>query len=68
MINKAKLLIILIPLGFIIRFLDHKITDEKFLLNNKVSDHYLFLGCLLAIVLGLIFIIIFLDKNSDLKK
>ena len=38
-----KLLLVLIPLGFLIRFIDLKVIDG-FLSSNVHSKHYIFIG------------------------
>ena len=62
---KLSFILILIPLGIIIRFVDQKVTEEGFLSNNAISDHYLFVTGLVIIVIGLLAAILYFDKQSN---
>ena len=53
-LKKLSFILILIPLGVIIRFVDQKVTEEGFLSTNSISDHYLFVTGLVMIVVGLL--------------
>ena len=60
---KYRFLLLLIPLGLFVRHIDIKVYDG-FLSNNSVSEHYSYLGILLAVLIILIFSIIYFDKKS----
>ena len=64
-LNKLSFILILIPLGIIIRFVDQKVTKEGFLSTNAISDHYLFVSGLVIIVMGLLAAILYFDKQSN---
>ena len=64
-IKKLRFILILIPLGIIIRFIDLKITEDGFLSTNSVADHYLFIAGLIIIVIGLLTAILYFDKQSN---
>ena len=62
---KLSFILLLIPLGIIIRFVDQKVTEEGFLSTNAISDHYLFVTGLVIIVIGLLAAILYFDKQSN---
>jgi hypothetical protein len=64
-IKKFKFLLLLIPLGIIIRFIDQKVTQEGFLSTNAISDHYLFIAGLVISLIGLLVAILYYDKQSN---
>ena len=64
-LKKLSFILILIPLGIIIRFVDQKITKEGFLSTNAISDHYIFVSGLVIIVIGLLAAILYFDKKSN---
>ena len=64
-IKKFRFLLLLIPLGIVIRFVDQKVTQDGFLSTNTISDHYLFITGLLVIVIGLLAAILYYDKQSN---
>ena len=64
-LKKLSFILILIPLGIIIRFVDQKITKEGFLSTNAISDHYIFVSGLVIIVIGLLAAILYFDKQSN---
>ena len=64
-LKKISFILILIPLGIIIRFVDQKVTKEGFLSTNAISDHYLFVSGLVIIVIGLLAAILYFDKQSN---
>ena len=64
-LKKLSFILILIPLGIIIRFVDKKVTEEGFLSTNAISDHYLFVTGLVIIVIGLLAAILYFDKQSN---
>ena len=65
-LKKLKFIFILIPLGIIIRYVDLKVTKDGFLSTNEIADHYIFVIGLLFIVIGLIFVIMYFEKKSNL--
>ena len=65
-LKKLKFIFILIPLGIIIRYVDLKVTKDGFLSTNEIADHYIFVIGLLFIVIGLVFVIIYFEKKSNL--
>tara|TARA_Y200000002_G_scaffold255920_1_gene212319 strand:+ start:367 stop:576 length:210 start_codon:yes stop_codon:yes gene_type:complete len=64
-LKKLSFILILIPLGITIRFVDQKVTKEGFLSTNAISDHYLFVLGLVIIVIGLLAAILYFDKQSN---
>jgi len=64
-IKKFKFLLLLIPLGIVIRFIDQKVTQDGFLSTNAISDHYLFISGLVVVVIVLLNAILYFDKKSD---
>ncbi len=64
-LKKLSFLLILIPLGIIIRFVDQKVTEDGFLSTNAISDHYLFVTGLVIIVISLLAAILYFDKQSN---
>ena len=64
-LKKLSFILILIPLGIIIRFVDQKVTEEGFLSTNAISDHYLFVTGLVIIVIGLLAAILYFDRQSN---
>ena len=65
-LKKLKFIFILNPLGIIIRYVDLKVTKDGFLSTNEIADHYIFVIGLLFIVIGLVFVIIYFEKKSNL--
>ena len=68
MIKKNKkfgFLLLLIPLGIVIRYIDRKVTQDGFLSTNAISDHYLFISGLLVVVIVLLSVILYFDKKSN---
>ena len=63
MFKKIRFLLLLIPLGILIRFDDLKVTQDGFLSTNELSDHYLFIGGLVVIVIGLLAEVLYFDKK-----
>lgn len=63
--KKFRFILILIPLGIIIRFVDIKITQYGFLSTNATADHYMFIAGLVLIVIGLLAAILYFDKHSN---
>tara|TARA_B100002019_G_C21240823_1_gene585461 strand:- start:725 stop:934 length:210 start_codon:yes stop_codon:yes gene_type:complete len=64
-LKKFRFILLLIPLGIVIRFVDQKVTQDGFLSTNAISDHYLFITCLVVIVIGLLAAILYFDKQSN---
>ncbi len=64
-IKKFKFLLLLLPLGMIIRFVDLKVTKDGFLSTNTIGDHYLFIAGLVLIVIALLVAILYFDKKSN---
>jgi hypothetical protein len=68
MIKKNKkfgFLLLLIPLGIVIRYIDRKVTQDGFLSTNTISDHYLFISGLVVVVIVLLSVILYFDKKSN---
>jgi len=68
MIKKNKkfgFLLLLIPLGILIRYIDRKVTQDGFLSTNAISDHYLFISGLVVVVIVLLSVILYFDKKSN---
>ena len=63
-IKKLRFLLLLIPLGIIIRYVDLEITKGGFLSTNEKSDHFVFIGGLVFLVLGLLVVVLYFDKKS----
>jgi hypothetical protein len=63
-INRFKYILILIPLGIIIRFIDIQVTDG-FLSSNENKDHFLFIAGLVVLVIALLSIVLYFDKKSN---
>jgi hypothetical protein len=64
-IKKYRFILLLIPLGFVIRFVDQKVTQDGFLSTNAIADHYLFISGLVIIVIALLAVILYFDKQSN---
>lgn len=64
-IKKYKFILLLIPLGIVIRFVDQKVTQDGFLSTNAIADHYLFIAGLVVIVIGLLVAVLNFDQNSN---
>jgi hypothetical protein len=68
MIKKNKkfgFLLLLIPLGIVIRYIDRKVTQDGFLSTNAISDHYLYISGLVVVVIVLLSVILYFDKKSN---
>jgi hypothetical protein len=50
--------------GLFIAFLDGKIL-QGFLASNQIPDHYLFIGSLVLVVMGIIFAILRFDNKNE---
>ena len=64
-VKKYKFILLLIPLGIVIRFVDQKVTQDGFLSTNAIADHYLFIAGLVVIVIGLLVAVLYFDQNSN---
>ena len=64
-VKKLRFILLLIPLGIIIRYLDLKVVKGGFLSTNKISDHFMFIGGLVFLVLALLAVILYFDKKSN---
>ena len=64
-IKKLRLLLLLIPLGIIIRYVDLEVTKGGFLSTNEKSEHFVFIGGLVLLVLALLAFIIYFDKKLN---
>jgi hypothetical protein len=64
-LKKFRFILLLIPVGIVIRFVDQKVTQDGFLSTNAISDHYLFITGLVVIVIGLLAAILYFDKQSN---
>ncbi|MGC6478987.1 MAG: hypothetical protein ACON42_01260 [Flavobacteriaceae bacterium] len=62
--KKLGFLLILIPLGFFIRYLDLKVFDG-FLADNQTKDHFKFIGVLVGTVAILLAAVLYFDKKSN---
>ena len=64
-LKKFRFIILLIPLGIVIRFVDQKVTRDGFLSTNAIGDHYIFIAGLVVIVIGLLAAILYFDQQSN---
>ncbi len=64
-LKKFRFILLLIPLGIIIRFVDQKVTQDGFLSTNTIADHYIFIASLVVIVIALLGAILYFDKQSN---
>ncbi len=64
-IKKLSFLLLLIPLGIIIRYVDLEITKGGFLSTNEKSDHFVFIGGLVFLVIVLLVVVLYFDKKSN---
>tara|TARA_B100001057_G_C22147484_1_gene680648 strand:- start:309 stop:518 length:210 start_codon:yes stop_codon:yes gene_type:complete len=64
-VKKLKFILLLIPLGIIIRYLDIKVVKGGFLSTNEISDHFIFIGGLVFIALALLAVVLYFDKKSN---
>ena len=65
-IKKYKFILLLLPLGIVIRFVDQKVTQDGFLSTNAIADHYLFIAGLVVIFIGLLVAVLYFDQHSNL--
>lgn len=62
--KRLGFLLILIPLGLFIRYLDLQVFDG-FLSDNQTVDHIKFIGVLVVVVSVLLTAILYFDKKSN---
>jgi len=63
-LKRLRFLLILIPLGIFIRFIDLEI-NEGFLATNETADHYKYVFGLVAAVALLLTAILYFEKNTE---
>ena len=64
-LKKFRFILLLIPLGIVIRYIDQKVTQDGFLSTNAIGDHYIFIAGLVVIVIGLLAAILYFDQQSN---
>lgn len=64
-LKKFRFILLLIPLGIVIRYVDQKVTRDGFLSSNAIGDHYIFIAGLVVIVIGLLAAILYFDQQSN---
>ena len=64
-LKKFRFILLLIPLGIVIRYVDQKVTHDGFLSTNAIGDHYIFIAGLVVIVIGLLAAILYFDQQSN---
>ena len=64
-LKKIRFLLLLIPLGIVISYVDRQVTKAGFLSTNQISDHYIFIGGLILIVISLLGAVLYYDKKSN---
>ena len=64
-IKKLRFLLLLVPLGITIRYVDLEITKGGFLSTNEKSDHFVFIVGLVFLVLCLLVVVLYFDKKSN---
>tara|TARA_B100000941_G_scaffold289624_1_gene269401 strand:+ start:387 stop:596 length:210 start_codon:yes stop_codon:yes gene_type:complete len=64
-LKKLRFVFLLIPIGIIVRYIDLKVTKDGFLSTNEITDHYVFIGGLVFLVIGLLAVILYFDKKSN---
>lgn len=64
-LKKFRFILLLIPLGIVIRYVDQKVTQDGFLSTNAIGDHYIFIAGLVFIVIGLLAAILYFDQQSN---
>ena len=63
--KKFRFILLLIPLGIIIRYVDQKVTQDRFLSTNAIGDHYIFIAGLVGIVICILAAILYFDQQSN---
>lgn len=64
-LKKFRFILLLIPLGIVIRYVDQKVTQDGFLSTDAIGDHYIFIAGLVVIVTGLLAAILYFDQQSN---
>jgi len=64
-LKKFRFILLLIPLGIVIRYVDQKVTQDGFLSTNAIGDHYTFIAGLVVIVICLLAAILYFDQQSN---
>ena len=64
-LKKFRFILLLIPLGIVIRYVDQKVTQDGFLSTNAIGDHYVFIAGLVVLVIGLLAAILYFDQQSN---
>tara|TARA_B100001093_G_C25963262_1_gene650029 strand:+ start:133 stop:342 length:210 start_codon:yes stop_codon:yes gene_type:complete len=64
-LKKFRFILLLIPLGIVIRYVDQKVTQDGFLSTNAIGDHYIFIAGLVVLVIGLLATILYFDQQSN---
>jgi hypothetical protein len=64
-LKKFRFILLLIPLGIVIRYVDQKVTQDGFLSTNAIGDHYIFIAGLVVIVTGLLAAILYFDQQYN---
>jgi hypothetical protein len=64
-LKKFRFILLLIPLGIVIRYVDQKVTQDGFLSTNAIGDHYIFIAGLVVIVTGLLAAVLYFDQQSN---
>ena len=62
--KRLGFLLILIPLGLFIRYLDLQVFDG-FLADNQTKDHFKFIGVLVVVVAVLLSAVLYFDKKTN---
>ena len=63
-LKRLRFLLILIPLGLFIRFIDLEVSDG-FLATNETVDHYKYMLGLVAAVALLLSAVLYFEKNTE---
>ena len=63
-LKRLRFLLILIPLGLFIRFIDLEVSDG-FLATNETVDHYKYMLGLVASVALLLSAVLYFEKNTE---
>ena len=63
-LRPLRFLLILIPLGLFIRFIDLEIT-QGFLASNETSDHFKYMLGLVVVVALLLTAVLYFEKNTE---
>lgn len=63
-LSPLRFLLILIPLGLFIRFIDLEIT-QGFLASNETADHFKYMIGLVVVVAILLTAVLYFEKNTE---